>query len=269
MHNTSVTGKEGSAAPMKLMSQPHQPESATASPELPSGSSQEDGSQLGQTNENFQSSGSSPIHRMTLKYSDEDEVTDEEMRELNLQAAACQYMMQQDAQSSTTPIPFQDPQAPSQPTKEEDKYIPDGQNTRLSQVAQKQLVYLPDGSPGFRMQIPYLQQFFGTNWFLVCKDMFELFAIYDAIFLETPYHAQSQPFNLVTLDADLQEYLQDWTSCINVKKEQVAQLNKSYTTWLAGAPINKDFPHCMPLLQDHNKIHEDFIEATDFLGKIY
>ena len=80
---------------------------------------------------------------MTLKYSDEDEVTDKEMRELNLQAAAHQYMMQQDAQNSTTPIPFQDPQAPSQPT-EEDKYIPDGQNTRLSQVAQKQLAYLPD-----------------------------------------------------------------------------------------------------------------------------
>ena len=66
-------------------------------------------------------------------------------------------MMQQDAQNSTTLSPFQDPQAPSQPTEEEDKYIPDGQNTRLSQVAQKQLAYLPDGSPGFRMQIPYLQ----------------------------------------------------------------------------------------------------------------
>ena len=63
MHNASVTGKEGSAAPMKLMSQPHWPETATASPELPSGSSQEDGSQLGQTNENFQSSGSSPDTR--------------------------------------------------------------------------------------------------------------------------------------------------------------------------------------------------------------
>ena len=131
-------------------------------------------SQLGQTNENFQSSGSSAIHRMTLKYSDEDEVTDEEMRELNLQAATHQYVMQQDAQNSTTPIPFQDPQAQSQPTEEEDKYIPDGQNTRLSQVAQKQLVYLSDGSPGFRMQILYLQQFFGTNWFLVCKDMFDV-----------------------------------------------------------------------------------------------
>ena len=163
MHNGSVTGKEGSAVLMKFMSQPHPPESATASPELPSGYSQEDGSQLGPTNENFQSSGSSPIHRMTLKYSDEDEVTDEEIRELNLQAVAHQYMMQQDAQSSTTPIPFQDPQAPSQPTKEEDKYIPDGQNTRLNQVAQKQFAYLPDGSPGFRMQIPYLQQFFGTQ----------------------------------------------------------------------------------------------------------
>ena len=88
MHNTSVTGKEGPAAPTKLLSQPHQLESATASPELPFGSSQEDGSQLEQTNENFQSSGSSQIHGMTLKYSDEDEVTDEEMRELNLQAAA-------------------------------------------------------------------------------------------------------------------------------------------------------------------------------------
>ena len=49
----------------------------------------------------------------------------------------------------------------------------------------------------------------------------------------------------------------------------MAQLNKSYTTWLAGAPINKDFPHCMLSLQDCNKIHEDLIEATDFLGKIY
>ena len=135
MHNASVTGKEGSASLMKLMSQPHQLESATASPELPFGSSQEDGSQLEQTNENFQSSGSSQIHGMTLKYSDEDEVTDEEMRELNLQAATHQYMMQQDAQNSTTPVPFQDPQAPSQPTEEEGKYIPDGQNTRLSQVA--------------------------------------------------------------------------------------------------------------------------------------
>ena len=49
--------------------------------------------------------------------------------------------------------------------------------------------------------------------------MFELFAIYDAVFFETTYHAQSQPFNLVILDADLQEYLQDWMSCISVKKE--------------------------------------------------
>ena len=151
MHNTSVAGKEGLAALTKVMSQPCQLESATASPELLLGPSQEDGSQSEQTNENFQSSGSSQIHRMTLKYSNEDEVTDEEMRELNLQAAACQYMMQQDAQNSTTPIPSQDSQAPSQPPKEEDKYIPDGQNTRLSQVAQKQLAYLPDGSPGFRM----------------------------------------------------------------------------------------------------------------------
>ena len=49
----------------------------------------------------------------------------------------------------------------------------------------------------------------------------------------------------------------------------MAQLNRSYTTWLAGAPLNKDFPHCMLSLQYHNKIHEDFIEATNFVGKMY
>ena len=50
---------------------------------------------------------------MTLKYSD-DEVTDEEMRQLNLQAAAHQHMMEQDAQQSTTPLLFQPPQDPVQ-----------------------------------------------------------------------------------------------------------------------------------------------------------
>ena len=146
---------------------------------------------------------------MMLRYSDSDEVTDKEMRQLNLQDAAHTYMMEQDAQDSITLVPFQDPKSPSQLIETEDRYIPDGQNTRLSQVAQKQLVHLPDGSSGFRLQIPYLQQFFGTNWFFVHKDTFKLFAIYDAVFFETTCCTQSQLFNLVTLDEDLQDLLQD------------------------------------------------------------
>ena len=43
---------------------------------------------------------------MTLRYSDSDEVTDEEIRQLNLQNAAHTYMMEQDAQDSVTPVPF-------------------------------------------------------------------------------------------------------------------------------------------------------------------
>ena len=85
---------------------------------------------------------------MMLRYSDSDEVTDEEMRQLNLQDAAQTYMMEHDAQDSITPVPFQDSKSPSQPTEAEDRYIPDGQNTRLSQVVQKQLPHLPDGSSG-------------------------------------------------------------------------------------------------------------------------
>ena len=209
--NTFVTGQEGPAALMKVMSQSHQPGSATASPELLFGSSQEDGSQKGDTYENFQSSDASQIHGMTLRYSDSDEVADKEMRQLNLQDAAHTYMMEHDAQDSITPVPFQDPKSPSQLIETDDRYIPDGQNTRLSQVAQKQLAYLPDGSSGFRLQILYLQQFFGTNWFFVHKNTLKLFAIYDAVYFETTCCAQSQLFNLVTLDEDLQDLLQDRT----------------------------------------------------------
>ena len=80
-----------------------------------------------------QVSDSSQIHGMILKYSD-DEVTDEEIRELNLQTAACQYMVESDAQHQTTPISFQKPPSPPRAVSPGERYIPDGQNTRLSQI---------------------------------------------------------------------------------------------------------------------------------------
>ena len=56
---------------------------------------------------------------------------------------------------STTPLLFQQPQDPVHTqAQEEDRYILNGQNTRFSQVSQKQTAYLPDGIPSFRMQIP-------------------------------------------------------------------------------------------------------------------
>ena len=76
------------------------------SPELLADSSQEKSSPLEQINVNSQVLDSSKIHGITLKYSDDD-VTDEELRELNLQMAAQQYMIKQDTQNETTPLPFQ------------------------------------------------------------------------------------------------------------------------------------------------------------------
>ena len=142
---------------------------------------------------------------MTLRYSD-DEIMDEELREINLQTAAHQYRMESDAQQKTTPIPFQKTPSPLRQVPPNDCYIPDGQNTQLSQVSHKQPAQLPDGIPGIRLQIPYLKEFFGTIWFLIHKDKFELYAIYDAIFTEIPYFAQLQLFDLVTLDTNLQEH---------------------------------------------------------------
>ena len=185
--STSIRASAGPQMLMTLMSQPHWLDSVTASPDL-FGSSKESSSPLEQTNQKLPSqvSDSSEIHGMTLKYSD-DQVTDEEMRQLDLQAAAHQHMMEQDGQQPTTPLPFQQPQDPVQKQAwEEDRYILDGQNTRFSQVSQKQTAYLPDGIPGFRMQIPYLSQFFGTHWYLVQKDTYAMYAIYDALFSEIP-----------------------------------------------------------------------------------
>ena len=65
---------------------------------------------------------------MTLKYSD-DEITDEELRGINLQTAAHQYMMESDAQQKTTLIPFQKTSSPPRPVSPSECYIPDGQNT--------------------------------------------------------------------------------------------------------------------------------------------
>ena len=106
-----------------------------------------------------QVSDSSQIHRKTLKYSN-DEITDEELRGINLQTAAHQYMMESDAQQKTTPIPFQKTPSPQRPVSPSECYIPDGQNTRLSQIAHRQPAQLLDGSPGVRLQISYLEEFF-------------------------------------------------------------------------------------------------------------
>ena len=71
-------------------------------------SSQKLGFQPESTNQDSQVSDSFQIHGLMLKYSD-DEVTDEEIRELNLQTTAHQYMMESDAQHQTTPTSFQKP----------------------------------------------------------------------------------------------------------------------------------------------------------------
>ena len=142
---------------------------------------------------------------MTLRYSD-DEITNEELRGINIKTAAHQYMMESDAQQKTAPILFQKTPSPLTAVSPSEHYIPDGQNTQLSQTAHKQQAQLLDGTAGIRIQIPYLEEFFDTVWYLICEDTYELYAIYDAIFTEIPYFAQLQPFDLVALDTDLQEH---------------------------------------------------------------
>ena len=121
------------------------------------------------TNQDSQVSDSSQIHGITLKYSD-DEVTDEEMRGLNLQTTAHQYMMESDAQHQTTPISFQKSPLLWEPVSPCECYIPDGQNTWLSQIVHWQPAQPPDESQGIRLQIPFLGRILWHNmdiWFVM------------------------------------------------------------------------------------------------------
>lgn len=132
----------------------------------------------------------------------------------------------------------------------DDWYLPDGQNTQLSQVAQKQPAQLPDGSPGIWLQIPYLQEFFSTNWYLIQQDTFELYVIYDTILAEIPYHAKSQPFDLVALYTDLQEHLKNRMSHIRMRMEWVIQITDSYMKWIGTAAVSKPLPNSMLSLNE-------------------
>ena len=89
---------------------------------------------------------------MTLKYSD-DEVTDEEMRELNLQTTAHQYVMESDAQHQTTPVSFQKPPSPPRAVSPSECYIPDGKNTWLSQIVHWQPTQHLDKGLGYHFHI--------------------------------------------------------------------------------------------------------------------
>ena len=108
-----------------------------------------------------------------------------------------------------------------------DHYIPDGQNTQLSQIVQKQPAELPDGTPGIQLQIPYLEEFFGTTWYLICEDRLELYAIYATIFTEIPYYAQTHPFDLIALDTNLQEHLYSRMNHIRTHMEWITQVGES------------------------------------------
>ena len=123
-------------------------------------------------------------------------------------------MMQSDVQQKTTPIPFQNNQSPQRTVLINECYIPDGQSTQLNDVVHRQPAQLPDGTPGIWLQILYLVEFFGTRWYLICEHTFELYAIYDAIFTDIPYFAQSQLFDFVALDTNLQGHLDSRMNCI-------------------------------------------------------
>ena len=114
-----------------------------------------------------------------------------------------------------------------------------------------------------------MEKFFGTTWYLIHEDTFELYAIYDAIFTKIPYFAQLHPFDLVALDTNLQQHLDSRMNCIRMHMEVIAQVGDSFTKWLESAPTGQPFPHSMLTCEQRQKMYEDFVKVTGFLGTTY
>ena len=51
--------------------------------------------------------------------------------------------------------------------------------------------------------------------------------------------------------------------------EWVTQVGDSFTKWLESTPTGQPLPHFMLTLEQRQKIHNDFVKVTDFLGTNY
>ena len=51
--------------------------------------------------------------------------------------------------------------------------------------------------------------------------------------------------------------------------EWITQFGDSFTKWFDSLPTGQLLPHVMLMLEQRQAIHNDFVKATDFLGKIY
>ena len=114
-----------------------------------------------------------------------------------------------------------------------------------------------------------MEEFFGTGWYLICEDRFDLYAINDAIFTEILYYAQTHPFGLIALDTDLQEHLDSRMNCIRTCMGWITQVGESFIKWLDSAPTGQPLPHVMLTCEQRQAIHNDVFKVPDFLGKMY
>ena len=57
--------------------------------------------------------------------------------------------------------------------------------------------------------------------------------------------SQTHPFDLITLDTDLQEHLDSRMNHIRTHMEWITQVGESFTKWLDSAPSSQPLPHAM------------------------
>ena len=80
-------------------------------------------------------------------------------------------------------------------------FIPDGKNSCLLQLTDKKELdrHTLDGNEGFVLEIPFLENAFGTKNFIVDKITGSMMGIYDDKVEKIEPEAQLQPFNLAQI----------------------------------------------------------------------
>ena len=88
-----------------------------------------------------------------------------------------------------------------------DFYLPDGKNSKISQIVSRQTFdrQTPDGNEGFVLEIKYLERAFGTNTFLIDKASGSLFVLQDDHIEATGFCGSECAFNLQELEFNICE----------------------------------------------------------------
>ena len=140
-----------------------------------------------------------------------------------------------------------------------DFFLPDGKNSRLSQIVNKQIfgTQTPDGNEGVGVKIRYLEHAYGTKYYLVDQINGNINAIYNNNIEPTDFVGHFSPFDLEQLEFDI------WRLADHCKGEDDSVFDEDRVQAIQETPVPQQPSH----LKELHTFHE--LRTLTHDGKIF